>query len=152
MTQQLTEQVNKQLKEQREHDERVRQEAKAERAELEAKMETLREEAVEAKLQAEVQKAREEARETARPKLPHEAISEEQLAALQARLQALHDAQLLTDEERDVIEDTVADCIEAMETAVVSAPELDQVRKMIVLSEKISADAAFARQLRRKFV
>ena len=88
----------------------------------------------------------------ARPKLPHESISEEQLAALQARLQALHDAQLLTDEERDAVEDTVADCIEAMETAVVSAPELDQVRKMIVLSERISADAAFARQLRRKFV
>ena len=74
--------------------------------------------------------------------------------ALQARLQALpalHGAQLLTDEERDAIEDTVADCIEAMETAA-SAPELDHVRKMIVLSERISADAAFARQLRRKFV
>ena len=75
----------------------------------------------------------------------------EQLAALRDRLQALHDAQLLTDEERDAIEDTVADCIEAMETAA-SAPELDHVRKMIVLSERISADAAFARQLRRKFV
>ena len=139
---------------------------------MEAKIEKLREEAVEIRVQAEVQQAREAARETARaveaklqaqqavqaaveearPKLPHESISEEQLAALQARLQALHDAQLLTDEERDAIEDTVADCIEAMETAVVSAPELGRVRKMVVLSERISADAALARQLRRKFV
>ena len=95
-----------QLKEQRDHDERIRQEfeakmeaGKAEKAELEAKIEKLREEAVEARVQAAV--------EEARPKLPHESISEEQLAALQARLQALHDAQLLTDEERDAIEDTV---------------------------------------------
>ena len=37
-------------------------------------------------------------------------------------------------------------------TAAATAAEPEQVRKMIVLSERISADAAFARQLRRKFV
>ena len=54
-----------------------------------------------------------------------------------------------------VDEDIVADCIVASEAkgaAADTAAEPEQVRKVVALSERVSADAAFARQLRRKFV
>ena len=100
----------------------------------------LREEAAEARGRAEMQ-----------PKLAVEAISDEQLAALQARLQSLHTARLLTDDELYSIEDTIADCVEVRSTAPVTAPAVGQVLKMLSLSESIAVDGSLAGQLRRKF-
>ena len=65
-----------------------------------------------------------------------------QLPALQARLEALHTAKLLQDEELYVIEDAIADS-EDME-------EGGCVPKLIALSAKMPSDRAFARQLRRR--
>ena len=65
-----------------------------------------------------------------------------QLPALQARLEALHTAKLLQDEELYVIEDAIADSEDVEEGGCVS--------KLIALSAKMPSDRAFARQLRRR--
>lgn len=75
-----------------------------------------------------------------------------ELAALQSRLQAPHTAKLLTGEELYSLEDAIVDCIEVMETAEASAPEVEKVAKMMLVSAKVPADGMLARQLRRKFV
>ena len=89
----------------------------------------------------------------------HEKVSDEQLAALQARLEAVHEAKLLSDEEFFALEDLCADFAELQPTAgpvtseTVRAAELaDKVRRLVCVSEKMAADASFARQARRKFV
>ena len=89
--------------------------------------------------------------DAARVRTASEVISEGQLTALQSRLQALHGAQLLTEDELYNAEDQVADCIELMPATAATVPAVDNVLKMITLSERIPADGAFARQLRRKF-
>ena len=61
-------------------------------------MEKLREEATEAKLQEAVKTTEYRVREEMTPKPSPEAISEEQLVALQARLDGVHVTKLLTDE------------------------------------------------------
>ncbi len=91
-------------------------------------------------------------REEMRVRTASEVISEEQLATLQARLQALQDAQLLTKDEVCTIEDAVADCIELMPATASTVPAVANVLKMVALSERIAADGSFARQLRRKFI
>ena len=90
---------------------------------------------------------------------PRPAVTEEQLATLQSRLEAMHAAQLLTDEELFSLEDCLADYFELKATySVVTAEMLhanaDAVKllKLIVLSEGLGKDAAFARQARRKFM
>ena len=112
-------------------EDKIRQEAKAERAEMEASME------------AKLQQLREEME-------PRAAVSAEQIAALQVRLEALHDAELL-------IEDTIADFVEL--TSLMGAVTLETVHsnagvgkliKLVALSSNIAADGSFARQLRRK--
>ena len=131
----------------------IRQDAKAERDELEAKMKT-EHKAEMATIRAEVEKIRAEL-------APQELISAEQLAALQARLESLHSAQLLADEEFFALEDLCADYIE-MQTAaggvltqeiVYSSPASAAARlaKLVGVSEGIASDAGFARQARRKF-
>jgi predicted ATP-dependent protease len=126
---------------------------------LEAKLEKqqreidkLREEVAEAKLQAAVQRVREEMR-------PQEAISDAQLSALQARLEALAAAQLLSDGELFACEDTLADFAEAKASWALVTMEVvhasvvvGRAHKMIALSEGTPTDTAFARQLRRKHV
>jgi len=78
-------------------------------------------------------------------------ISEEQLGALQSRLDALHEARLLTDEELHAVEDSIGDCIEAMADDMPSTHgAVNTVAKMLALSQNMRADGAFARQLRRK--
>ena len=79
-------------------------------------------------------------------------IDEEQLAALQSRLQAMHGSKLLTDDELFSIEDAIVDCVEAMPTAGASAPEVEKVAKMLLVSSKVASDSTLARQLRRKFL
>ena len=89
---------------------------------------------------------------------PQERISAEQLAVLQARLEALHGARLLTDDELFGLEDLCADIIELKSsvgklTAEIaqSNPDAAKACRLVALSENMVSDAAFARQLRRKF-
>ena len=126
--------------------ERLLEEARIEKAEMRAEMEQQR---------AELHKLRGELT----PKPPHDAVSDEQLAALQARLLAAHGAKLLSDEEFFALEDLCADFAEVQPLAgpvtseTVRAAELaDKVRRLVCVSEKMAADASFARQARRKFV
>ena len=86
-------------------------------------------------------------------------VSDAQVAALQSRLEALHAAQLLSDDEFYCIEDCVADFLDATASfdvvtmAVINASDAARTaHKLITLSEKMPTDAAFARQARRKFV
>ena len=87
-------------------------------------IEKLREEAVEAKMQLQAVRVR-----------------DQQLVALQSRLESLHAAKLLADEELFAVEDIIADC----------DAEDDRVSALVTLSGKMAADKAFARQLRRKY-
>ena len=115
------------------------------KSEIEAQlkeMEKLRAEAVEAKMlalkaetAAEVQAA--EAALTA----SDARLRDQQLVALQSRLDALHQAKLLGDEEVFAVEDVIADC-DAQD---------DRVSALLSLSAKMATDKAFARQLRRKY-
>ena len=104
----MTEQLKVQVVEQRAHDNEqhaemlrllVEREAKleakleAQRKEFETKLEAQRKEAEDQK------KENETLRAAARPRLAAEVIGEEELLALQTRLQAMHEAKLLTDEE-----------------------------------------------------
>jgi hypothetical protein len=129
------------------------------RREMEAKMEMhkqetdkLREQVSEAKIQ-EIRKeleAKMKLQEAKMPQLASAVISEARLEALQARVHALHSAKLLTDEELYTIEDTIADMIEATPTMLASHSTAERVLKMALLSEKMSVEGSFARQLRRK--
>ena len=96
---------------------------------------------------------------------PQAAIDAPRLAALQTRLQALHVAQLLSDDELYALEDTVADFVELeaaagtviTQGAIHSTPgdayaSAAKLVKLVALSERIVADSAFARQARRKYV
>ena len=65
-----------------------------------------------------------------------------ELITLQARLEALSAAQLLTDDELYLVEDIIADAANVAED--------EQVAMLIDLSGRMVADKAFARQLRRK--
>ena len=86
-----------------------------------------------------------------------DAVSQVQLAALQARLEALRVAELLADEEVEPVEDFIADFVElrasmgtvTLETAHASEA-VGNVVKLVALSEGIEVDRSFARQLRRK--
>jgi hypothetical protein len=88
----------------------------------------------------------------------HTTVSTEQLASLQARLEALHRAQLISSPARESIEDALADFIEMSSgighevTAehVMSSPVAAKARKIVALSEGVRSDGVFARQIRRK--
>lgn len=52
-----------------------------------------------------------------------------------------------------MLEDAVIDCVEAMVaqgSVAAATPEVDRVRLMILLAQKVQADGTLARQLRRK--
>ena len=121
--------------------EKARQEAKAQKAEMEAKLEEM-----EAKLEQQRQQ---------NAKLREQALLREQtqIAALQSRVQALHAAQLLGDEELYRLEDIIVDggC-DIDDGAAGGEGESRVVAQMVALSGRMVADGAFARQLRRKFV
>ena len=148
------------LREERSHmkEERQIMEAKMQalRQEQQAREDRLRQEVEAAKqvrecqLREEVERAKQEV-ERARPQAADEAIFAEQLEALQARLQAMHTAKLLAEEELGSLEDTIADCIEVLPTADVKDHAVDQTLRMVLLSERMQVDGSFARQLRRKF-
>ncbi len=118
----------------------IRRSAMVERDELEAKLEQLR---VELTKQQEL-------------------VSADQLEALQVRLERLHSAQLLADEELWALEDLCADFFEMQAAAggaltqqvAHSSPGgvAAKLVKLVGVSEGLASDAAFARQARRKFV
>jgi hypothetical protein len=152
------------IKEQRERDDVVR-------AEMEAKMDQQRKE-MEARLDAKDAKMMEQqqaatlmikAELTALPPPPAPAIMDEQLAALQARIEQLHATKLLSDEELFALEDIVADYVELAVTMAdrtiitkdmihTMPPCVAAASKLVGLSAAIASDAAFARQARRKFM
>ena len=145
-----------------ERDDKTRQEARAERAEQKQEMEHVRQE-MEAKMEAKLEKARQEMQskvEQVEEKLtPAAAITGEQIASLGARLEALHGAELLSDEELFTLEDTVADYVELQSSMGVVTLEAahairaaDKLVKLVALSEHIAADGAFSRQARRKYL
>lgn len=118
---------------------------------VEAKIEAVKSEsaaqvqAAEAEAEAKVKAAEAEAEaEATGLKLRHllEQQQQQQLPALHARLEALHAAKLLSDEELFMVEDAIADSEDARDKNCVS--------KLIALSAKMPADRAFARQLTRK--
>jgi hypothetical protein len=85
-------------------------------------------------------------------------VSEAQVAALQARLERVQQASLLTDDESFAVEDIIADFVEATASFAVITMECvnssDAARtahKLIALSEKMPNDAAWSRQIKRKF-
>ena len=98
--------------------------------------------------------------EESKPAPPAEAIPELRLAALQARLEALHAAKLLGDDELYALEDMVADFVEfessmgvVITNELVNANEnASKLLALVALSERLAADGAFARQARRKYV
>jgi hypothetical protein len=144
-----------------EREDRMRQEAKMERAGYEAKADKLRGE-MEAKAVAERDELRQEMekmRKDLTPAPPAQAISEPQVAALQKRLEAVHAAKLLGDDELYALEDMVADFVEyessmgvvTLET-ICTNENASKLQTLVALSERIAADGAFARQARRKYV
>ena len=78
-------------------------------------------------------------------------IDGDQITALQSRLQSLHEAKLLTEDEMFFLEDAIVDCVEVLPTACASLPEVQKVKKMMLISSQVGSDSALARQLRRKF-
>jgi len=142
--------------------EQQRQAMEAKMEQQQAKMEQQRQ-AMEAKMEQqrkelEVKMEQQKAELTA---LPPAAITDEQLAALQARIEGLHAAKLLTDDELFVVEDIVADYVElTMSVAdrvitrdtICAMPAASKLDKLVGLSAAMAGDAAFARQARRKFL
>ena len=130
----------------------IRQDAIVERVDLEAKLK--------AEHKAEMDKLRAELT----PAPAQELVSAEQLAALQARLEQLHAAQLLTDEELFALENLCSDYLEVKaatagpltQELVYSSPAklivVSKLAKLVVVSEGLASDAGLARQVRRKFL
>ena len=83
-------------------------------------------------------------------------VSEAQLEALQARLDAFQKAELLSDDEIGALEDCIADYIDCRSSLNPAAAEIgvaaEKVKKMVGLSEGMVKDGMLARQLRRKFL
>ena len=103
-------------------------------------MEKLRSEAVEAKMLALKAETAAEV-QAAKAEVVRSRLRDQQLVALQSRLDALHEAKLLGDEEVFAVEDIIADC-DAQD---------DRVSALLSLSAKMATDKALARQLRRKY-
>ena len=81
-------------------------------------------------------------------------VSEAQMELLQTRLDALHQAKLLSDDEIGALEDCIADYIDCRSSLNPAAAEIgvaaEKVKKMVGLSEGMGKDGMLARQLRRK--
>ena len=125
------------------------------RKESETKMEQQRKES-EAKMNTIHVKMETMQEELAAP--PRAVIAKEQLHSLQTRLEGLHTAKLLSDEELGAIEDSLADFLEASAGCELVTMEMvnmnravGTVLKLIALSEGMAKDNMFARQLKRKF-
>eukprot|EP01048_Picozoa_sp_COSAG05_P015867 COSAG05_NODE_1967_length_3771_cov_3.260076_1_plen_352_part_00 len=82
-------------------------------------------------------------------------VSAEQIATLQARVEAMHAAQLLTEEELFALEDI---CVDYIALGLVTSNMVEEnavasnLVQLVRVSEGVAADSSFARQARRKFV
>ena len=90
---------------------------------------------------------------------PREVVTDAQVKALQTRLEALHAAQLISDDELFVLEDCIADFFEVKRSFDVVTLEIastnhavGKMHLLVLLTEGVERDAPFARQLRRKFM
>ena len=120
-----------------------RAEAKAERAELEDRLEAQRREIEAARMQE------------AEAKLEAQKVRE--VSFLQVRLEALHSAKLLTDEEMFALEDSIADSFgdqdhDDEDGGSARTMACEKVARLVTLSGRIASNASFARQVRRKYV
>ena len=148
-----------------------REQAKTERAEMEATLESKLAEQkaqMDAKLQqveeqkqvmvatVEMQRQQAELQRVRELASAMSCVSQGQLELLQTRLDALHQAKLLTDDEIGALEDCMTDYIDCRSSLDPAAAEIDvaaeKVKKMVGLSEAVGKDGMLARQLRRKFV
>jgi hypothetical protein len=73
------------------------------------------------------------------------------VVALQARLESLHVAKILSDEELYALEDVIADDAEGALEDGAPGDAKGAISRMVALSSRMAGDAAFGRQLRRKF-
>ena len=77
------------------------------------------------------------------------------LATLQVRLEELHEAKLLQDDELFAIEDRIADALQLVgeDGGIIATPDeaRQSVAQIVALSEGIVSNKMFSRQLRRKF-
>jgi len=135
---------------QREIAEKQRHEMEAQMEEQRREMEQQRQE-LEAKAEQQRQEMEKRLHDT-KPQRASEAITEGQLEALQARVQTLHEAKLLSEGDLGRLGETIADCIEVLPAADVLERSVERTVRMSQLSEKMAVDASLARQLRRKFV
>lgn len=71
--------------------------------------------------------------------------SDRHLPTLQARIESLHAAKLLSDEELYAIWDVIADSVDPMSDDT-------RVLQLVELSARMLSDTAFSRQLRRKML
>ena len=136
--------------------EQQRQETKAKLEQQEAKIEQQRQDTEQQRQYTEA-KMEQQRQETERQRQANATLREQallreqtQIAALQLRVQAMHAAQLLTDDELYSLEDIIADGCESAADGE-EGDDRVTVGKMIALSERMAADGAFSRQLRRKF-
>ena len=140
-------------------------EAKAERAEMEARLEAQRRETEAQRRETEASRMREaEAKLEAERRVTEakllgklEAQKFREVSVLQVRLEALHSAKLLTDEEMFAMEDIIADSFddqdhEDEDDGGSRAVACEKVASLVVLSGRIASNASFARQVRRKYV
>jgi hypothetical protein len=150
----IFEQLKTQMAEQRAHDKdqhiEVARLLETQRQGYEAKLEAQRQ-GYEAKLEAQRQDY--EARlETLRQEIKVHQQGTEQLkaeATLQARFEALHAAKLVNDEELQNLEDLIIDSLEELGGGRADG---GKVISLLKLSERVPSNAAFARQLRRKYM
>ncbi len=126
---------------------------------MQAKAEKLRED-MEAKTERLRKDMEAQLREQMKTAPPTEAVSQQQIVDIQARFEALHVAKMLTDEELYTLEDMVADYVEFESRAaapitleiVHTNENASKLLTLIALSERLAADGAFSRQLRRKYL
>jgi vacuolar-type H+-ATPase subunit I/STV1 len=148
MTSFLTEQQDKfvsLLREERETAEKQRRDSEAkldeqqqqmeqQRQESEAKAERLRQETL-----RDIEQQRQETQQVRAIASAKSAVSEYQLELLQTRIDALHQAKLLTDDEIGALEDCIADYIDCRSSLDPTADEIslvaEKVKKMVGLSE-----------------
>ena len=156
MTSFLNEQQDKLVSLLREERETAERRSDRQRHEMETKLDEQRQETQRQRHEMET-KLDEQRRETQQVRQVASAmscVSEAQLELLQTRLDALHQAKLLTDDEIDELEDCVADYIDCRSSLNPAAAEIgaaaEKVKKMVGLSEGIGKDGMLARQLRRK--
>ena len=130
------------MREEREHTEHKLEQQHAEMLALRLDAERHRLDAERQRLDAERQ------RQSAEKAMLVNRHRDRELVALQARLEALHSAKLLSDDERDAIEDIIADGSD--DVTIGDGDGSDAVSEILALSSKMVADRAFARQLRRR--